>query len=62
MPKDIDEMNLRQYAFVNGNGDSKHENEINEFDLKGYRVVNVCANPRAIVDSINLLVLMHREV
>jgi hypothetical protein len=60
MTKDLDDAGLSRYIFVNGSGDAKHENEINEQANKGYTVASVLANPRAGVDSFSLIVLMRR--
>jgi hypothetical protein len=60
MPKDVGEMNQHLYIFVNGSGDEKHEDEINELARQGYTVANILPNPRAAGDSFSFVVLMRR--
>ncbi len=56
----LDPANLPPYLFVNGSGDQRHEDQINELASMRYEVLSVVANPKVALDGMTLLVLMHR--
>ena len=53
-------MNEPLYKFVNGNGDSSHQHQINEVAKQGFEVSQVVFDPDGRGDNKRLVVLMHK--
>jgi len=49
------------YKFVNGNGDSGHQDQVNREAGHGYEVVSMVFNPDATPDGLRLMVLMRKK-
>jgi hypothetical protein len=52
---------LPPYQFVNGNGDSDHQDTVNSVAAKGYEVVSMVFDPDATQKDHRVVVLMGRK-
>jgi hypothetical protein len=55
---EIDEKNPTPYVFVSGDAEQEHQDEINRFASKGYRVIGMSQNSASVSYGKSVVVLM----
>ena len=55
---EIDEKNVTPYVFVSGDAGQEHQDEINRFASKGYRVIGMSQNSASVSYGKSVVVLM----
>jgi squalene cyclase len=49
---EVDDKNPTPYVFVSGDAEQEHQDEINRFASKGYRVIGMSQNSASVSDGI----------
>ena len=55
---EVDEKNPTPYVFVSGDAEQEHQDEINRFASKGYRVIGMSQNSASVSYGKSVVVLM----